>query len=727
MGKEISVTSHVVGYCRPIVDHTYILNEADADSILANHGLSSGVTFADEATLTEVQNSLSKLVGVSELVSPGGPVSNALFSFAHALGPFPRGIQTTWTGPLPLGSLNDPRDPLASLRYSGINIVAQPTDTKLLPRSVCLVGREHGDTQAILVGERAPIDDLVKLPSHHMVLAMISDLETIDIGVFRNFALMTADIAQIQSVAEESLQFLGLAGRLTFLFGTISELGHLGLVTPTGEVAPFLRWTEVVATNGAEPVRVWQPGSTIAEEHEIPAIIDSDGTFLGAGDAYSGAYLAARLIGQEPATSHATAAGAARRASYHHRARSVSTANLTELFGSFIGRASDQPDWHLFDDVRSTAGTTVTSCGNPGVDTLGAISAARWGLPYFAIMPQDRRRDDGLPPPATWDVRELGTPSYRYCTWANVFITDGTILVDTVGSEGSAETRRAANSLNRPLLELNAAGDPRDSYQMAKAWASRHGIRIVNVAGNRERLIDADTLPAIARHVDASLRAVASQFESSDYEDSDVAGPAAPGTVIGIPRLAEVSASVRSVLDELPGTSHTDTSQLVWTYGSTSLIRGKSRDLVRAVSEGRLVAAFVGLDMVLEEGSPNVKVVGTTGLFNSMIAQVGPAEPRAERGWVGAQYPRIARTVLPTSIEVVELVGSAEGWVKSGVVDTAVDTWRTGKTAKAHNLSLQNEIARCPLVLVVRKGDPIPLAAHAILRGLTNGGSLDAQ
>ena len=728
MGEEVQVAGSrhvdevVVGYCRPIIDRTIVTNDGEAEPILESLGVATGVSFVDDNVIREVTARLSDAAGSSpQLASPGGPVSNAIFAFANALGPYPRVLRPIWSGPYPSAAANEEHDPLPHLRSVGIRTVPQPASGGHLPQSLCVVARDSGDTVAILVGDREKMTIDRTLPRGHVALTMISDLPAVhSSGAAGGYALMTADLAELDADMHKALDDIAATGRIRFLFGSYVELQRLGFVRNERIIDERVWGAEVVATDGDRPVRVWSPGVAVPQSLGVQALVATGGGFLGAGDAYSGTFLACRLAGFAPADAHHSAAVAARHASYHLRARSTSDTNLTELFGSHIERASDAPDWDLFSTVRMSAGTTVVSCLNTGVDELAARIAARWGLAYFGIMPRGRRRDEDSDPPEA-DIVELGSESYRYCTWANVYVSDGTVLIDVVGGEGSAETRHAAGVLNRPLLELDLTKAASATFAAAREWAMTHAVRVVNVAGNRRRLLDNASLRAADIHVDAALRGIASQFQVGIPSPDRAVLVDPQQLVIGIPRLDEVSSAVRNALESLASVSgeKVETTGLVWNLGQTTIVRAKSRDLVRAVGRGELSAAFVGLDMVLDEPSSHVDVVAQLGLFNAAVVVVGPQIPRRETGELGAQYLALAaESSFAATHATVPIAGAGEGWVAAGILDAVVDTWRTGKTAREHGLQRREELARCPLSLIVPAGERVPHIAVAVLSQL---------
>ena len=93
----------------------------------------------------------------------------------------------------------------------------------------------------------------------------------------------------------------------------------------------------------------------------------------------------------------------------------------------------------MFGDVRTTCGLAVVSCGNSGIDAIGLSVASRLGLSTFCHMPKGWRNEDTEAGRELLKVRgaryrELPTESYRYCTWANVYLSDLTLVIDPARS-----------------------------------------------------------------------------------------------------------------------------------------------------------------------------------------------------------------------------------------------------------------------------------------------------
>ena len=142
--------------------------------------------------------------------------------------------------------------------------------------------------------------------------------------------------------------------------------------------------------------------------------------------------------------------------------------------------------------VRATAGLTIVTGGQTGVDSHAAHAALAAGLPVHVVFPAGLRQEDGPLTPARRrrlagvQLHELGPDGFDYRTWTCVYVSDAVLLLDPAGGAGCQETARAARSLGRPLLapapgELTAAG--------AADWLTGTAARVVLVAGCRASLL----------------------------------------------------------------------------------------------------------------------------------------------------------------------------------------------------------------------------------------------
>ncbi len=705
---------HLVGLCRAIVDQNLILSGRDADILLEDHGLVRGVHFLTDEILATVQRAAIDKCAAVVTETPGGPISNSLAAIAHGLGPIPWPTQLTWLGMVPIANANLPNDPLVSLRKAGVATGTVEANRQGCYHSLCLIDRANGETIAVLVGDRdpLPVQLLAQMPVDAL-LVQVSDVDTLLRSNVkpRNVAVFLADAVERPDKGEAALVSLErLAGGPWSLLvsGRLSEFRAMGLVDTSNEPVPWIRGAEIVATDGPSPVWFWSP--ELGVSYELPVSRDGGegGSTLGAGDAYAGVYFFERLNGQVSKDAHRRAVQAARLASYSLDARADYSLNLTRLFGDYIDRESSVDDWWLFDRIRQSAGLAVISCNNTGVDNAALRVSKKLGLAHFAVMPSGCRRDDS---PSEFDMNsqafhvfEVGTKSYRYCTWSNVYLSDGTLLLDIARGEGSQETRRAARHLGRPLLEVEIGASPTQLAVLVGDWISQNSIRVLNVAGSRDARIPPCDLPAVENTMETALRAGASVFGYMPVQNNAHGRSRLPGAVddqliFGLPALAEVSLAVREVLFGPNSESRAPRDELTWRANGWTFVRGKSIDVARAVARGMLPIALVGGDIANEVGG--LVTIAEVGLFNCLIAEVERSRTVGVPNSIVTQYPHLTGQVYDIAdVEIVPVLGSAEAWVAAGLVDCAIDTWRTGRTANRHGLRIKREFMRSSLRLV---------------------------
>jgi hypothetical protein len=173
------------------------------------------------------------------------------------------------------------------------------------------------------------------------------------------------------------------------------------------------------------------------------------------------------------------------------------------------GDASQERERRLAAAVRSEAGVCVLTGGQTGVDTAAALAALAAGLAVHLVFPRGLRQEDGPLPDrrrrvlAGADLHELASPDFSYRTWTCAYLADAVVLIDPAGGAGCHETRRAARSLGRPLLDLGsvpgaasaelAAAEARPAMASGQvaAWLADVDARVVMVAGCRGSLLAA--------------------------------------------------------------------------------------------------------------------------------------------------------------------------------------------------------------------------------------------
>ncbi len=128
----------------------------------------------------------------------------------------------------------------------------------------------------------------------------------------------------------------------------------------------------------------------------------------------------------------------------------------------------------------------VVSGGQTGVDRGALDAALAAGVDCGGWCPKDRRAEDGTIP-AKYPLKEMPSADYRDRTLRNVQDSDGTLILITGKlSAGTALTREFALAAAKPLMLIDL--DRPLSPESVLLWATKQGIRVLNVAGPRESL-----------------------------------------------------------------------------------------------------------------------------------------------------------------------------------------------------------------------------------------------
>ena len=127
----------------------------------------------------------------------------------------------------------------------------------------------------------------------------------------------------------------------------------------------------------------------------------------------------------------------------------------------------------------------IHSGGQTGVDRAALDAALAAGLAVGGWCPLGRRAEDG-PIPARYPLRETPTADYAERTWWNVRDTDATlILTRGTPTGGTATTVEAAATLSKPYFIVGLVQT--DAVEPIATWVRENGVRVLNVAGPRER------------------------------------------------------------------------------------------------------------------------------------------------------------------------------------------------------------------------------------------------
>ena len=127
--------------------------------------------------------------------------------------------------------------------------------------------------------------------------------------------------------------------------------------------------------------------------------------------------------------------------------------------------------------------TKIISGGQTGADQAGLAAAKLLGLATGGTAPFGYRTDDGPNRKLlrdTYALKESLSREYAPRTRQNVYDSNGTVVFGDTESPGSKLTIGICGKLVRPYLANPTALELR-------AWVTEKNIRVLNVAGNRER------------------------------------------------------------------------------------------------------------------------------------------------------------------------------------------------------------------------------------------------
>jgi ATP phosphoribosyltransferase len=656
---------------------------------------------------------------------PGGTASNVVYNMGYLQGGIAAPFELCWYGTGARHNPTEPLEPVDALRCVGITpyCTSHKEDDAL---ALCVVDDRQRAILAVLVSRGAELTADESWPTPDVVIVGLDGYLNAHYSVGRWLNRCGA-IALLIDRAEATTDtaWEPLADRIRWVLGRAQELREWGILDRVPH--PLLRHAEIVGTASDGPVAVWEPNLKAALSLSVGQPRRPRGDDLGAGDAYAGAYLHARLTGRSVQDAHELAAEFAGKVLDEVGARLTPPTDLTALFGRLIERRSDDTsEGRLFRRVRESHGLTVISGGQTGVDQLGLVGASALGLAAFAIVPRggrtelpDRplRKDTALFDGATF---ELQSNSFRFRTWANVYLGDGTLIWDFHKGPGSEATREACRALGRPWLDVGGV-ETDEILERTTRWATRHRIRVLNVAGNRASLLTDLEADTVRDQIAVVLRCLARTWargNSTFVSPSKTASAGAKRSAtdrrlrLGIAGAASTRSLANQFLREQLGMPNvgprvlagsTRGSWLEWAYF-------RPRELPVLLAESAVDVILCGRD-VIEEAEIDHSVLVDTGLFNQLLVLVGRAPDAADRASVRtvvSQYPNLAQRLVASlnlNANIRAIQGAAESWLGWGLADAAVDTWRTGRTAGANGLRLLAPLGSTSLVLA---SSPMP-------------------
>ena len=135
----------------------------------------------------------------------------------------------------------------------------------------------------------------------------------------------------------------------------------------------------------------------------------------------------------------------------------------------------------------------IISGGQTGADQGGLMAAQALGITTGGTAPKDWWTEAGCQEQLMrgFGLTECAEPGYSARTRQNVLDSDGTLIVGSDATGGTALTATVAKHANKPLFRVSfpLLPDAPALERLAgdfRSWLMQHGIRTLNVAGNRE-------------------------------------------------------------------------------------------------------------------------------------------------------------------------------------------------------------------------------------------------
>lgn len=127
--------------------------------------------------------------------------------------------------------------------------------------------------------------------------------------------------------------------------------------------------------------------------------------------------------------------------------------------------------------------TRIISGAQTGADRAGIDAGRDLGLATGGWIPKGRRTDEGplsVDLANAYGLKETNEVTYPPRTAMNVRDSDGTVLFGHMHSPGCSLTIKLCGQAKKPFITNPSAADLRE-------WIESKRIKVLNVAGNRER------------------------------------------------------------------------------------------------------------------------------------------------------------------------------------------------------------------------------------------------
>ena len=688
----------------------------------------------DKDTFFDMQSNLSLIPSCYSKWCSGGSINNALHAASVYRNRSNDNIRLIWMGehgsnPLFLQNSKSRTlvsDPLSSLRKNGVEIIGCQTK-ELIDLSICTIDNESRETKQIII--YSPSVRKTDIPdvdvNNYLLLLHVSDFITnprlvkrclkkaTGIAVALGDSVKNIDLNTTCTRGHESDYFQEVlsAGKIHFIAGKTSDLINSGFLSGSENANPKYENIEIIGTNGNKHVSVWNVDEQYSLKLSVDTNISSNGSTLGAGDAYFGTYISARIQGEDIKKAHVEAQKTCGEVLGVINAQISSPLNLNQLFPKKIERSSEsQSEGVFYNRIRLSAGFTIVTGGQTGVDQLAIKVAERLGLPVYAIMPKGKRTNHTDAGISTLDdlgeamILELESGSYRYRTWASVYFSDGTLIWDFCDSEGTVAAIEACEYFRRPYLLVNSI-NANERLEKILKWALHNCVNVLNFAGNRASLIPNGVDNIIADEMYAIMKKLAwvknskavAHYSSIDAPrianlSNNVRFDNTETLRIGLPKTLVHTNFFNSLFMQLYGIKFENFSKLKQSFPKYGLdfYFSRPRDLPEMLKFDVVDIAFMGADLIEEYGLDWKQVLFDTGLFTLFLGTVSKDEATLSNinfnnDTIVSQYPVTSRNIFGNRIK--HILGSAEMWVSVDKAIAAFDSWRTGATAFANGLT----------------------------------------
>ena len=142
-------------------------------------------------------------------------------------------------------------------------------------------------------------------------------------------------------------------------------------------------------------------------------------------------------------------------------------------------------------EMRDLVLDRIISGGQTGADQGGLLAGQKLGIRTGGTAPKGWWTETGADESRLrgFGLVECSEPGYDVRTRQNVLDADGTLLLGNYSAGGSALTMKIIRELGKPVFHIPfpaPGATPELLVAEFREWLTRHKIRILNVAGNRE-------------------------------------------------------------------------------------------------------------------------------------------------------------------------------------------------------------------------------------------------